>query len=147
MVQCKEGEDKTSELDKIYHEATQIQCELLKLRNTIAVSWDNVNDVLDENLPEQIPAEERTNILKVRNASLIRMFETYKELDDTVKMKVDEVETRDRVIAQKIVKYRQRLMVLDNMKHEIIGKMVDSKKSLNFEDYPALSDIKPIDCL
>lgn len=135
-----------SKLDEIYSEATLIQCDLSHLRDSITAKWDGVNETLNKNLPSEIPSAERSNILKVRNASLIRMFETYHLLDDSTKQTVDKAEKTDQAIALKISTHKKRLQFLEIERQSLLHQIAKSNENLNFENYPVLSDIKPINC-
>ena len=135
-----------TKLDSIYQEATLIHCSLDSLRQSISKSWDEVTTSLDNGLPDETPEEERANMLKVRNASLIRMFETYRDLADSTKQQVDSAEILDQKIAQKIAQHRKRLEILESERHRLLYESQSSKKDINFKNYPNLSDMKPTDC-
>lgn len=82
-----------------------------ELNRESAQLWDTVVQVMDEQLPPKMPADERANMLKVRNASLIRMFETYPTLPENVQKQVDEAEDRDEALAA------QMKAQMDSIKH------------------------------
>ena len=74
-------EDRLEQLAQAFHD---LDCRQATLEAETSSSWDDVVAQLDARLPESMPAAEKNNMLMVRNAGLIRMFESYHELPDSV---------------------------------------------------------------
>lgn len=87
---------------RLQEKLTQAHCIMEQLNQESVQLWDTVVFVMDEQLPETTPPEERTNLLKVRNASLIRMFEVYSELPDSVQLSIDRAEQQDKELAARM---------------------------------------------
>jgi len=77
----------------------EIECKIEKLDAQAEKMWDNTNRALEKALPKSVGDYEKENMLKVRNADLIRMFESYESLDSPIKAKVDLTEKMDFAIA------------------------------------------------
>ena len=98
LLSCNEKNDRDVILN--WAEKTrEIECEMEKLEMQAETMWDKTNLALEKALPEDIEDYEKSNMLKVRNADLIRMFETYESLDDPIKAKVDLTEKMDFAMA------------------------------------------------
>ncbi len=78
----------------------ELRCELGQLTDSVNLLWDEVADYLDEELPDHMPADERRNMLNVRNANLIAMFMAFDTLPMTLKDKVMSAGKVDEDIAQ-----------------------------------------------
>ena len=50
-------------------------------------------------IPNDLPPDERKNMIAIRNAGLIRMFEAYPKLPEPVRDRVDQAEMEDKEIA------------------------------------------------
>lgn len=77
---------------RLQKQLIEAHCAMEQLNGESKQLWDTVVHVMDEQLPATMAADERRNMLKVRNASLIRMFEVYPRLPDGVQHQVDEAE-------------------------------------------------------
>ena len=84
-------------------------CEQEKLEREAAALWDEVSKNLDARLPKDMPADERRNMIQIRNTNLIKMFEVYPSLDTTVKTIVEKAGDADDAIVVKLRKIRQDL--------------------------------------
>ncbi len=100
------GDDTESRVEQISRDIKVLDCMRLSYFEEIESVWDSVERTMATELPEAIPLQERENMLNVRNAELIRMFESYAGLPGDVKSLVDYAETED----QRIVGEFQRLM-------------------------------------
>lgn len=84
---------------QLHQQGQAFYCELQDLGRKSQVLWDKVGRELEESIPEDLPKVERKNMIAIRNAGLIRMFEAYPSLPQTVKDQVDQAETDDQEIA------------------------------------------------
>lgn len=75
------------------------KCAMEQLSRQTELLWDSLEKNLATVLPTTMPQEERENMLKVRNASLIRMFEAYPGLPGSVKDQVSLAEEGDKNLA------------------------------------------------
>jgi len=79
-------------------------CEKEMLERQTLNLWDEVSSALDARLPRDMPADERRNMIKIRNTDLIQMFEIYPQLDTSIKNLVEKAGDQDDAI---VVKLRQ----------------------------------------
>ncbi len=94
-------------------EQGSVQCELSAMRDSISAKWDQMGQTLMEDLPEEMPETEKTNMIAVRNADLIRMFQSYEQLDYQIKMQLEEVEKEDSMMVIQIRALSQKLKELE----------------------------------
>jgi len=102
-----------------------------KLEIQAEAMWDKTNLELEKALPEDIADYEKSNMLKVRNAELIRMFESYHILGKPIKAKVDLAEKMDFAIADsmRVLQQKQR-MLMDSVRTELLKLPADARSSL-----------------
>jgi len=86
----------------------KIDCQMDNLEETSSEMWDKTNRELEKALPIDIPEFEKSNMLKVRNADLLRMFETYQEMEGPIKAKVDLTEKMDFALADSMRVLQQK---------------------------------------
>lgn len=75
-------------------------CRLMDLSHQSKVLWDSVALAMDKQLPADMPADERRNMLAVRNTDLIQMFQVYPQLDSSIRQLVEMAGLKDIQIAQ-----------------------------------------------
>ncbi len=119
---CHDSSKQEESLHDLFAQEKVVYCHLNALQDSIRQDWDNINMLLDKNLPAETPAEERANILKVRNANLIRMFESFEQVDDETKQALHNTEMNDQKVAQ-------RMIALKKKAHDI-----ESKRNLLLEE-------------
>lgn len=93
--------------------------------------WRHTNETLDASLPDNMPPDERRNMLQVRNADLIQMFEVFDSLDNDLKLLVKDSGMKDRTIADEMRQVMTEIDMLDsiiNQNLEILTKK-DSLKA------------------
>lgn len=104
----------------------EAHCAMEQLNRESKQLWDTVVHVMDEQLPTSMPADERHNMLKVRNASLIRMFEVYPRLPDAVQNQVDEAEQKDRQLASRMKAQVDTIKHYENRIDDFINRVAAS---------------------
>ncbi len=70
-------------------------CEKEMLERQTLTLWDEVARGLDARLPRDMPADERRNMIEIRNTNLIQMFEIYPQLDTSIKSLVEKAGDQD----------------------------------------------------
>lgn len=93
----------------LQREEQLIHQELDSLKLLIRAEWDSFNRKLEGALPETLPEDERRNMLHVRNAGLIRMFESFALTGDEVSMALDQTAALDEQLARRVVVLKDRL--------------------------------------
>lgn len=96
------------------------RCEMQNLESQATSLWDSVSLVLDQTLPDSMPADERRNMLKVRNTSLIQMFMVYDSLEQPIQALVEEAGKKDEMIAAQMRQQMQHYRSLETKIDSII---------------------------
>lgn len=129
VIACKPTENPyTGELEALYQETLALYCERQELQEGMETMWDDVSQALEENLPPTLTPQERSNMIKLKNADLIRMFEVYPELDNSIHTLVDSAEVNDQRIATQLTNLQERLLDNEQKVMASLGKIR--------EDYP-----------
>ncbi|MBK8634487.1 MAG: hypothetical protein IPN72_13350 [Saprospiraceae bacterium] len=101
-----------------------IKCELEVMKKEINKEWDTMNESLDDHLPADMAEQEKVNMLKVRNANLIRMFNTFKTLDSEIKDQLRSVEKKDSMMAIEINLLKEKLIEVEHNKMELFNEIL-----------------------
>ena len=123
LTGCK-TKDFTNQLMAISESEHNIKCELEVMKKEINKEWDTMNESLDDHLPAEMAEQEKVNMLKVRNANLIRMFNTYKTLDSEMKDQLRFVEKKDSMMAIEINLLKEKLIEVENNKMELFNEIL-----------------------
>ncbi len=132
LISCQSsGEQEREKILSLAEKSREIECQMEALETQSENMWDKTNLELEKALPEDIEEYEKTNMLKVRNADLIRMFESYNELDGSIKAKVDFTEKMDFAMADSIraLQQRQKLLI-DSVRSQLMKVASDEKRNL-----------------
>ncbi|MCB0658661.1 MAG: hypothetical protein KDC57_21095 [Saprospiraceae bacterium] len=70
-------------------------CQMDSLSVQTTALWDSVNAILQSQMPDSVPSQERNNLLAVRNADLISMFKIFSKMDLATQRMVQEAGSRD----------------------------------------------------
>lgn len=114
-----------------YEERKQLMTRMDDLHKRVDSIWRHTNETLDASLPDNMPPDERRNMLQVRNADLIQMFEVFDSLDNDLKLLVKDSGMKDRTIADEMRQVMTEIDMLDsiiNQNLEILTKK-DSLKA------------------
>jgi hypothetical protein len=120
---CTEKPNLKKDFLAVCQQEKEIHCELAALKDSIGYEWDNMNAMLEKNLPPDMPEAEKNNMLKVRNADLIRMFESFDETSEGVKSALLTVEQKDREMAARIVSLKEKLQEIESRKMALFEKI------------------------
>ncbi len=124
---CSQPMDETKALAELSQQELLLNCRLSGIRDSISGQWDQVNQMLDEKLPPDMPAKEKANMLKVRNANLIRMFQSYEGLDQELKSTLEFTENMDLDLTRQITALKQELEVLEIRKMVVFEQIYKEK--------------------
>ncbi len=83
-------------------EKKALHCMLAEARHRTDSIWDTVSATLGRQLPADMKDTERRNMVAIRNADLIRMFEAYAELDTSLQQLITDAGLRDRSLSEEI---------------------------------------------
>ncbi len=91
-----------SEAKMLAAQQRDLRCQMTALQLPARTKWDSVAAEMAENLPAEMPADERFNMLNVRNTALIQMFMVYDSLEADVRHLVENAGTRDSLLSLSI---------------------------------------------
>lgn len=94
---------------QLVEEMERLSCTLRSLEKQTTSLWDGVVETLDKNLPADMPAVERKNMLAVRNTDLIEMFMNYNDLDTSIHRLVREAGVTDATIAKQVIEVKRKM--------------------------------------
>lgn len=113
--QCRPAADNSAMRgDELLASWQELACQEQLLAAMSQSLWDSVTQELATQLPTDMPAQERNNMLAVRNANLIQMFEVYNELPVPLKNLVQEAGQEDTRIAYQV---RQLKTQIDSLQY------------------------------
>ncbi len=111
------------ELQQLAAQFHLLHCEQADLEIKVTALWDNVAQQLNAQLPQDMPAQEKHNMVSVRNAPLIRMFETYPGLDHSIQNMVDQAEMEDKKVVERLNEIKGKQHVLEQQRMELFGQI------------------------
>lgn len=133
-----------NEIEMIAHQIKDNNCRIQMISQYVDDSWTSSIAELRRRLPETLPDQERENILNLKNADLIRMFESYKTFDDNVHSLVDSMEQVDYLWADSIRNLSLTNQNLEMKIDSLFSVMSDTK--IEQELYQQVLDIKTAPC-
>ncbi len=120
---CTKTGDYKTELLQLGQQEKAIRCTLGALQTRISSEWDGINALLEAKLPPGMPAEEKSNMLNVRNADLIRMFESFQAIDPAVKQALATVEQADVEMRKQILALKSQAQQIESQKMALFEKI------------------------
>lgn len=105
-----------------------LDCALQAMQTQATMLWDSVEQALDQELPQQMPIEERHNMLKVRNTALIQMFMAYDSLDLPLQQMVEKAGEKDAELVKRILENRAA--------HKQLERQLDSTLAVLQKEMP-----------
>ena len=123
ILGCENKPKEETVLLELFQKEKALNCQLAAMKDSITTEWDNINYLLEENLPAEMPSEEKTNMLKVRNASLIRMFQSFDDVDEGVKMALAKTEQLDIEMTKRITVLKKEVQKIESEKIALFQKI------------------------
>ncbi len=123
-----------------------IRCEMQGLEYKATSLWDSVSLVLDQSLPNNMPVDERRNMLKVRNTSLIQMFMAYDSLEQPIQTLVENAGKEDEIIAGQMRQKMQHYRSLETKIDSIIRHLQITEPNHIPQIMLALSELEAEEC-
>ncbi len=119
---CENKNEETALID-LFQKEKALNCQLASMKDSITTEWDNINQLLAESLPADMPAEEKNNMLKVRNANLIRMFQSFDDVDKEVKLTLSKTEQLDIEMTKRITTLKKEIQKIESRKMALFQKI------------------------
>lgn len=112
FIACKDKPEGKA-ADELLMKIARLECQQVKLKEEMSILWDSVAIVLEDHLPESMPHQERSNMISVRNAGMIRMFESYDSLGTGIQSMIDVVENQDQKAVSEFALMQEELKMLE----------------------------------
>ena len=106
----------------------ELWCEMEEQKKIINEEWNRVNELLEQNFDPMMTDQERENMIKLRNAPLIRMFQSYQYMEHKVGADVDAAEALDEQISQYISRIQLSLDSVMKAKMAIENQLTDPSR-------------------
>ncbi len=111
---------------ELLREAVRLDCGIREIGNATEALWDSVSSALEAKLPENMPPDERRNMIAVRNTGLIRMFEVYPTLDSATRNLIETAGERDQALAGRIRDIRSAQKENELATHTLLAQMEET---------------------
>lgn len=108
LFSCEENAAWENEAETLLNKAQSITCELYDLNAQTDSLWDTTVVQMDALLPLDMNADDRRNMLNIRNANLIRTFRIYKSLDSELHALIDDADQKDQQLVEAIRNAKKR---------------------------------------
>ncbi len=95
--------------------------EYFKMQNDSL--WDAMGAFLEQNVPADVPAAERQNLVTTRNAYVITRFRVFPTLDSAIRKRVHDADIMDKDIAEGIKVTRNKIQDVENEMNNILQKI------------------------
>ncbi|HZV68030.1 MAG TPA: hypothetical protein VFG10_00720 [Saprospiraceae bacterium] len=102
LTSCNQQSDWEIESAQLLRKSNELDLKHLQLNRRIDSLWDATSISLNEALPDDFPSIDRNIFLKARNADHIRMFMSYKLLDEKAKALVNKAGEYDEMLAVQV---------------------------------------------
>ena len=123
LCHCARESQEETQLRQLFRQEKDLTCQLATMKDSITTEWDEINRLLEAHMPAEMTAEERANMLKVRNANLIRMFQSFDQMGDTVKTALSHTEAIDQQMTQRILLLKQQTQDIEAEKMALLQEV------------------------
>ena len=134
-----------SKLEVLALQGARLNCQLKILQDSTKHAWDQFNLSLSSQFPETTSEYIRSKMLEMRNAELIRMFQTFDSLPEPIKTELNKIEEVDASIVSEVESIQRRLDSIEMDAIKVFMKMEERfpDSLTNYRNrYRLLSDIK-----
>jgi hypothetical protein len=119
----------TERIEKLASSQRIKRCELANLQKQATALWDSIALELDRNLPTDMPADERYNMIQVRNTALLQMFMVFDSLAMPLQEMVEAAGTKDSLLAV--------AMKTNHAEYQAVSNQLDSFLMVLEQHFPA----------
>ena len=110
-------------------EKHSLDCQMERLKAQNDSLWNEMTVWLDGNLPKDIPAAERKNMVSTQNAYLLKLFRVYPSLDTTIKARILNMEEKDRELVAEMRKIMERYRIVEHNLNQALEHIDNSELS------------------
>lgn len=135
------------QLFELAQQRRELDCSLDSLQQQAVALWDSVVDRLNQELPANMPAEERNNMLAVRNRALIQLFLVYDSLSPGVQQLVEQAGAVDSTLAAEMKATNAQFQQLTGQQDSILLKMGAQLPAADYQDLTkSLAEVSKLPC-
>jgi len=109
--------------DKILRDANNLFCQRQLLAESSQNLWDDVAYHIAVNLSGSIDSITRKRMVEIKNAPILKSFNAYKTLPDSVKVIVDKAEIADKKLVDEIAEVSFSIDSLEIKKLKFLAKI------------------------
>ncbi|MBK8504988.1 MAG: hypothetical protein IPL46_23905 [Saprospiraceae bacterium] len=109
LVSCNISHEEEASILHTIDQLDSLNLEMDGLKSANDNMWNQVSQSIEKALPADLPAAEKRNLLAVKNADLIQMFQVYDSLGDPIKNQVMEAGKSDQQTAGKMREIMSRV--------------------------------------
>ncbi|MEY3367969.1 MAG: hypothetical protein RI973_1124 [Bacteroidota bacterium] len=102
------------EVESVAWEKHLLDCRMERLKAQNDSLWSEMTAWLDQNLPKDIPAAERKNMVSTQNAYLLKLFRVYPSLDTAIKARIRNMEEKDWQLVAEMRKIMERYRIVEH---------------------------------
>lgn len=121
---------KEAYLQQLLAQTKALHCQIADLSMEAKALWDTVNTSIQGRLPADMATHHKANMLRLRNAQMIREFEIYPQLGEDVRRLVDSAELMDVQIADKMRAAMDSLSVCDSLSQKALIELAEKEPEL-----------------
>lgn len=133
-------EDYVAESQTLFNEIKVLQCREMALKSRVDSIWGHLSQSLEEKLPEDMPYQERINMVTLRNADLIRMFDSYDSLSPSTHRMVDSIEMMDKEVVSEFSGMKSEMAALEERRMKLFER-VESESPEELSDLRAQFEV------
>ncbi len=111
---------------ELFGEKKALDCRMEQLHQQADSLWDEVAASLSRALPADMPADERRNMIQVRNTGLIMMFQSFPTLDTAIQNQVVAAGKQDEKIAGEMRAVLDQLDAAEQKLNAALEKLEDA---------------------
>lgn len=123
MTSCNRERAWQEEADALIIQASNLEALHAQINNRIDSLWDKTTTQIEQALPEDFPEVDRGIFLHSRNADHIRMFMSFKLLDESTQALVDKAGKEDAMLAQQVHALKIQREAFEKQKLQFLQKI------------------------
>jgi len=131
---------------ELFAEKRALECRMEHLKQQNDSLWDEVAASLDQTLPAGMKADERRNMIQVRNTGLIMMFQSFPSLDTAIQNKVMEAGEQDKKIADEMRAVMEQLAAAEQRLNAALEELENKNQKKYDQIRPQLLEREKAPC-
>ena len=125
LIACNNFE---AEIEASFSEKKSLLCQMEQLKQQNDSLWEDISLTLEQELPPDMLPDERKNMVQIKNAGLISMFQVFPDLDTSIQQKVMLAGKKDEEIAAEMKSIMQKLSLAEQNLNTALEKLEHRNK-------------------